>query len=314
MLVLAAAACGADGTPGTGSGGTGGTGGAGGQAGGAGGSGGEGGAPMGGTVGPSGGNVDRLAFVVFGDVRPPTVGFDLGYPTGTLTQILTRAAATPAEFGLGTGDYMYSDTAASVAAQLDKLVAAERAFGRPIFHAMGNHECTGATASNCPNGTETPNVRGFLMTLVPFSPRPYYSLTVTTSLGDAKFVILAANAWDDAQQSWLQTELARPTEYTFVVRHEPSSAYAPGVGPSDAIMAAHPLTAAFYGHYHEYRQDGANAVISGNAGAPIHTGSSFGFVYVLQRTDGNVVIEEHRMDDDAVLDRFVLTKTGERTQ
>src|SRR5262249_30269283 len=155
-------------------------------------------------IGPSGGSVDRLAFVVWGDARPSQINDDASYPIAIVESIAHRAEATPAEFAMATGDYMFANTATSVQNQISHLLSAEQGFTKPIYRAMGNHECTGATASNCPNGTETPNARAFMMQLVPFTQKPYYSFTVQTSLGDAKFVVIAANAWDSAEQAWLE--------------------------------------------------------------------------------------------------------------
>src|SRR5262249_16151799 len=83
-----------------GGGGWGGVGGSGGSGGSGGGTGGSGGSvsdppPSGGTVGPTGGTVDRLAFMVFGDVRPGTENDNANYPAAVITGIMTKAAATP---------------------------------------------------------------------------------------------------------------------------------------------------------------------------------------------------------------------------
>jgi len=269
---------------------------------------------MGGTVGPTGGTVDRLAFAVWGDSRPGNLNDDASYPVAVVRGIAERAAGTPAEFAVATGDYMFSSTSSSVATQVSMLLGAEGAFTKQIFRTMGNHECTGATASNCPNATETYNVRAFMMQLVPFTQKPYYAFTVHTHMGDAKFVFVAANAWDATQQSWLETQLAQPTQYSFVVRHEPpGNTEAPGAAPSDAIISSHPLTVAFYGHTHTYRKLAANSVISGNGGAPMSYGYP-GFIYVEQRPDGNIALQEIREDTGQVTEQWVVTPTGSQTQ
>jgi len=321
---------GAGGSGGNGSGGSGGagggSGGAGGGSGGSGGGGGTGGAggsvndppPSGGTVGPTGGTVDRLAFAVFGDVRPGTSNDDANYPIAIITGIMGRAAATPSEFALGTGDYMDASTSSSVSNQLGQLLSAERMFPKTIFHAMGNHECMGYTASNCPNGTESYNIRAFMMQLVPFAPKPYYSVDIQTQRGTAKFVIVAANAWDQTQADWLTQQLSRQTLYTFVIRHEPpGDTGAQGAIASDPIIAAHPLTIGFYGHNHEYRHLDANHVVSGNAGAPlcaVCTAPYYGYLYVQQRLDGNIAVTEHREDNNQQVDAWIVNPAGARLQ
>lgn len=294
--------------------GNGGAAGGGGGSGGVSGSGGSGGGPMGGQVGPTGGTVDRLAFAVWGDSRPANLNDDASYPVAVVRGIAERANRTPAEFAVATGDYMFASTPSSVATQVSKLLGAEEAFTKPIFRTMGNHECTGATASNCPNATETYNVRAFMMQLVPFTQKPYYALTIHTEMGDAKFVFIAANAWDSTQQAWLEMQLGQPTQYTFVVRHEPpGNTEAPGAAPSDAIIAAHPPTVAFYGHTHTYRRLAANQVISGNGGAPMSYGYP-GLVYVEQRPDGNVALQEIRQDTGTVTESWAVTPAGALTQ
>ena len=110
------------------------------------------------------------------------------------------------------------------------FVAAERSFSGYIFHALGNHECTGATAVNCPLGNETPNIRAFRARLVADHPGLYYDFVVHTMLGDAHFILTAPNAWTAAQDAWLARALAMPATYTITVAHVPptSNGLAPG--------------------------------------------------------------------------------------
>jgi hypothetical protein len=151
------------------------------------------------------------------------------------------------------------------APQLDLYVQARGAFSNVMFPAMGNHECTGYTASNCGSGNPdgvTENYTAFLgQMLAPLGQsKPYYSIDVNGSNGawTAKFVFIAGNAWDSGQSSWLDTTLAQSTTYTFILRHEPAAAStAPGVTPSEQIMAKHPYTLAIVGHTHTYQRGGA---------------------------------------------------------
>jgi hypothetical protein len=152
-----------------------------------------------------------------------------------------------------------------------------------------------------------------MMQLVPFAQKPYYSFVVQTQQGSAKFVFIAANAWNSAQQSWLENELSQATSYTFVMRHEPpGDTSSPGAGPTDSIISAHPLTIGFYGHSHEYRHVSANQVIVGNGGAPLSS-TYYGFLYVVQRPDGNVSAQSIRADTGAVADSWVVTPKGGAT-
>ena len=96
---------------------------------------------------------------------------------------------------------------------------------------MGNHECTGYTDSNCGSGNSdgvTNNYTAFLSQMLgPIGQTsPYYAINVNATDGSwtAKFVFIAANAWDSTQSSWLTTTMAKTTTYTFVIRHEAAEA------------------------------------------------------------------------------------------
>jgi hypothetical protein len=124
---------------------------------------------------------------------------------------------------------------------------------------------------------------------------PYYDIEIAAADGawTAKFVIIAANAWSSAQESWLESALARPSTYTFVVRHEPASATsAPGVTPSERMMARYPYTLAIVGHSHTYAHDGAapRQVLVGNGGAPLSS-KDYGFAVFSQRADGAIDVD-----------------------
>src|SRR4051812_18039967 len=103
-----------------------------------------------------------LNFAVFGDARPAKPGDTANYPTAIVAGNFAQMQAKGAKFAIGTGDYLFANYETDVTAQLDLFVQGESAFTGPIYHAMGNYECTGATASNCPNLDESPNVRGFM--------------------------------------------------------------------------------------------------------------------------------------------------------
>jgi hypothetical protein len=269
-----------------------------------------------GSVQPAAGG---LTFAVFGDARPGNLNDTAKYPTAIVTGNFAQMQAKGAQFVVGTGDYMFADTDQAVTAQVDLLVQGEAGFTNgPIYHTMGNHECTGATASNCPAGTETANMRAFMTRLMPAgSTTPYYRIDVDTPHGKAKLVFVAANAWSDAQATWLQQQLADPTAYTFVVRHEPASiTETPGVTPSEDLIKAAPLTLELLGHSHEYRVLDTQHVISGNGGAPIHSyfgnpaSSGYGFLLIQQLDDGNFSISEVDEVSGNLTDTFKITADG----
>jgi hypothetical protein len=255
-----------------------------------------------GAVGADGGVVSRLHFAVVGDTRPAAMDDVAGYPTAVVSRIYrSMSAFTPAPtFAIATGDYQFASASSDTAfAQVALYLQARALFPGALFPAMGNHECTGATASNCgagnPDGTTNP-LRAFEQGLLaPIGKStPYYELSVTAQDGTwtAKFLVLAANAWSEAQSRWLDSAMSRPTTYTFVVRHEPASATsAPGVGPSEGVMALHPYTLAICGHKHSYEHPRAREIVVGNGGAPLTANKDYGFAMVSQQSDGTLSVD-----------------------
>jgi hypothetical protein len=125
--------------------------------------------------------------------------------------------------------------------------------------------------------------------------QPYYAIDVgaADATWTAKFVFVAANAWSSAQDTWLESTLSKPSTYTFVIRHEPASATtAPGVTPSELVMARHPYTLAIVGHSHTYAHDRETPrqVLVGNGGAPLSS-KDYGFAVFSQQADGAVDVD-----------------------
>lgn len=274
--------------------------------------------PPTGVVDPAGkgGTVNLLAFTAFGDIRPAVPNLDFSYPDATVKSVMKGMAALTPEFAVATGDYMNVELIAnSVTNQLKSLVADEAMFTAPIFHCMGNHECQTFSDVNCPKLNETPNLKQFMSTLLPWTPVPWYSFIVHTALGDAKFIFIAVNGWTPEQAKWLEATLDVPTRYTFVVRHHPTPSVgapskAEGVTASDPMLAKHKITLFLFGHTHEYNHIAPNAVISGNAGAPLDAGH-YGYLYVLQRPDGNVSVTEYQEGSNSPIDTWAVTPEGD---
>jgi hypothetical protein len=268
------------------------------------------------AIGPMGGTVDRFRFGMFGDVRPPNQDQTAMYPTAVINSVLSGMQGLNVQFAVASGDYMFASTGTIASTQVQMLLDAERSLGVPIFHALGNHECTGATATNCPNGTETGNIQVFHSMLAPAYSGVYYDWYIHTSMGDAHFIATAPNAWNPTQQSWLTAALAQPAQYIFVIAHEPPSA-PPGPGSvaiEDAIAASpQGVTLRLYGHTHSYRHLTNNSVISGNAGAPLAgTGGTYGFVTVEQQADGNVQVSAWDVGQPPTMsETFLLSPTGQ---
>ena len=260
------------------------------------------GPPVTGTIGANGGTLSRLRFAVVGDTRPPAIDDTKGYPSAIASKIFTDLAdASPAiPFGVSTGDYQFSTpTGTQASTQLDLYIAARSAYSGVMFPTMGNHECTGATTSNCGSGTAdglTNNYTEFLQKLLtPLAKTtPNYSINVSASDASwtAKLVFIAGNAWTSTAATWLEGVLAQPTTYTFIVRHEPAAATtAPGVKPSEALMKKYPYTLAIVGHTHTYKKSGPKEIIVGNGGAPLTTGNGYGYGLLNQRNDGTIRVD-----------------------
>jgi hypothetical protein len=277
-----------------------------------------------GKVKGDGGTLQTLVFAVAGDTRPPTEDDTAGYPTAIIDKIFEdiEAISPAVPFVVSTGDYQYASIYSTQSApQLSLWLGARAKYSGVVFPAMGNHECTGSTDSNCgPGNTDgtTPNYTNFLsMMVAPIGQKlPYYSFNIDGAKPGAwtsKFVVLAANAWDSAQSSWLSSTLAVKTTYTFIIRHEaPEANTAPGVTPSDAIIANYPVTLEIYGHTHSYEWVTTNQVIIGNGGAPLSSSVDFGYGMIRQQTDGDISVDMYDYQSNAADSSFhrVLTPAG----
>jgi hypothetical protein len=219
-------------------------------------------------------------------------------------------------FVVASGDYAFSSTAAgSAVPQYTDYMNARKLFGGTYLPTMGNHECNGFTASNCPIGSFTGMTQDYINMIVTPSTgqsSPYFSALYLANDGSwsAKFVFIAANAWNSTQQSWLQSTLAVNTTYTFTIRHEPSNdTRAPGTTPSENLMSSafgggH-LTLSITGHTHLVQLPGGTQpygdqfgstqpyeIIIGNAGAPLDAGPSYGYAVSTRRaSDGAIVTQ-----------------------
>ncbi len=258
----------------------------------------DGGAPATGNIGLDGGTASRLLFASVGDTRGE-LPLTSSYPTSVITKIFADIEALSPRplFVVSTGDYAFeldSDTSA----QLDLYLTARQQFTGPFFPAIGNHECFTLTSSNCGSGNAnglSPQYTAYMAKMVTPMGRsdPYYSFDVNATDGawTSKFVVTAANAWTDAQGTWLDSELSRSTTYTFVLRHEDeASTSAPGVSPSQAIIAQHPYTLLLVGHIHTYSHTGQQ-VLFGNAGAPLSSTKGYGFGIFSQQPDGSIQVD-----------------------
>jgi hypothetical protein len=276
-------------------------------------------------VGPSGGSVSNLVFAVAGDTRPQNEGDTSGYPTAIITGIYADITATvpQPQFVIGTGDYAFCSNS-DCAAQTANYITAAKQYPGQIFLTMGNHECNGDTASNCASDDyqdgvsgPTANFTNFFNMLSTFgvnstsqptlaTGNPYYEVDVnssdSTNSWTAKFVFIAANAWDSGQSTWLTSVMQKTTTYTFVMRHESweddgnASSNQPGDQcASDAIINQYPYTLLLVGHTHVYQQStsgsGQVELIIGNGGA--ESSGNAGYEICTQLSNGNISCQNY---------------------
>jgi hypothetical protein len=250
-----------------------------------------------GTVTAQGGSVSRLYFAVVGDTRPGHVDDTQGYPTQIITKIFqdVQAMDPRPQFVLATGDFMFATPAGKEAApQMQAYATAAKAFGGPLFPSMGNHECDGYTADNCLSPTS--NLTAFTDALLtPIGQtNPYFTIPFQALDGSwtAKLVVLGCNAWTGTQKAWFETEMARPSTFTIVARHEPSSASnAPCVLTTDKVLATAKYDLLLVGHTHAFASQDKQIIV-GISGAPLSGPGNYGYAIVEQLATG-FVIREH---------------------
>jgi hypothetical protein len=276
---------------------------------------------------PGGGPLADLRFAIVGDTRPPADDDTAGYPTTIVNKIYADIAAESPQpsFVISTGDHMFSSPShfpGTQMAQLSLYMQARAKFNGPFYATMGNHECTGATNSNCGTGNSdgvTANMTDFINVMLhPVGvTMPYYQVQyhATDNSWSANFVFIACNAWDAAQASWLQTALATQATYTFVMRHESNNAVAgtptPPCGQSVQIIAQHPLTLLIVGHAHEYLHvQGDHEVVMGLGGAPLVSGTNYGYTIVARNSNGTLTATTYDYMTHATIDSFTIQPNG----
>jgi hypothetical protein len=273
--------------------------------------------------GPGSGTMSAsLVFAIVGDTRPASIDDVANYPTSIITKIYQdiQAASPTIQFTIGTGDYQYASTTGSdQAPQIAKYMTARAAYSGPFWPAMGNHECTGYTDSNCGTGNPdgiTKNLTTFESAmLTPIGEtNPYYVQNVSASdkSWTAKFVFVACNAWTSTQQTWLSQQLAVATTYTFVVRHE-SVADMSGTecSASQTVVGANPLTLLIVGHTHEYAHEASDKeIINGIGGAPLTSGTDYGYTVVSRNSDGTLTVATYDYSTGSTIDSFKIKADG----
>lgn len=259
-------------------------------------------------VGPDGGKVNRLYFAVIGDTRPPAPNDTAHYPTGIITKIYDQVQAMNPrpQFVITTGDYMFaSPDGVQGQKQMNLYLGARSHYKGTVFAALGNHECN----TNCAGVTTNKSYNAFLDGLVkPLGKtKPYYQVPISDIDGkwSAKVVMVACNAWSAAQKTWLQTTLAKPTTYTFIVRHHPLGSAAPCVEDMKPILANAKYNLLMVGHVHKYLHSGKQ-LIEGVGGAPLTGVFNHGYATVQQRVDGGFRIRQYDYQTKQVVGSFTV--------
>ena len=265
---------------------------------------GDGGANDGGSggsaIGPAGGAVDLLDFVMTGDTRPPTCDDTASYPAATLSQIVQAMGSFKPQFGLDLGDHMNvcSPDASIAQAQMDLYLKSLQGFPSYFAMTMGNHECQ---SSDCAGQTGDVNYAAFLAGLKQVSKQvsPNYALQIQTRLGRATVVFVADNSFDSAAQDWLASTLADAdvnSKYTIIAKHHPVTGSRSGPPAIWAVIQAHRYSLILMSHNHDYEHTGQSVpsdgrgVICGLGGANT---SHTGFCRVQQQSSGSLAFTQY---------------------
>jgi hypothetical protein len=275
--------------------------------------------PSGGAVSIGGGTVDRLFFGYTGDTRPQSPG--PSYPSGlqmVINNIYTQMGTRGVQFALDGGDHMEASNASEAAAHMANYASAAALLGKPVFMTMGNHECaTAFDARDCSYAGATDNdfkLSAYLSTLqkVSGATKPYYRFDVTTATGKAVFLVVADDAWDPAQQSWLTTQLTDAdahAKYTFVTKHHPyGNTDQPTFQAIYDLVTAHKYTLFLTAHSHEYKHPAADrrAVVMGLGGAPFDNPQQawWGYLTAMQCSDDHIYVSVYDQATGNVEDSF----------
>ena len=248
----------------------------------------------GGSVGFDGGAVERLWFATTGDTRPGFCDRTADYPTATIAQIARAMRALEVQFALDLGDHMYvcNHSAAEAQEQMRLYMGAAAQGPATWWMTMGNHECgNDVPPFSCFAANRDANFDAYMAALR--RPLPYYLAEVRTSLGKARFVVVADDSWDAAQADWLESTLSAAdaeAAYTIVGRHHPMTGSGSGNPRVVAAIVRHKYSLILTAHSHLYAHDtvnfGGRSAVVGVGGVP--TSSLPGFATVLQNDDGSL--------------------------
>jgi hypothetical protein len=265
----------------------------------------------------SGGTVDRLFFGITGDTRPASSGSS--YPSSlqmVIDNIFTQMGTRGVQFAIDQGDHLEASSGSEATAQMGNYMSAAGKLGKPIFMTMGNHECSNSytMGSDCSTTCATDfKCSAFLHALQPVSPtNPYYRFDVMTSTGKATFIVVADDAWNSTQQSWLTTQLTDAdanSKYTFVSKHHPEgNTDQTFFATIEQLVRAHKYTLFLTGHSHEWKREPGDprAIRMGLGGAPFDNPNQqfWGYGTVMQCPDNHFYVTVYDQATGNVFDTF----------
>jgi hypothetical protein len=214
------------------------------------------------------------------------------------------------EFAMDGGDHMEASNSSEATGNMASYATAVGKFGKPVFMTMGNHECSqsynpGQSCGFSGAATTDPKMAPYMASLQQVSGQnsPYYRFDIMTQSGKATFIVVADDAWNTTQQTWLTQQLTDAdanSKYTFVSKHHPD-------GNTDQsyfqtiynLVKSHKYTLFLTGHSHEYKHqfNDRRAVVMGLGGAPFDNPNQmwYGYLRVLQCPDDSInvsVIDE----------------------
>jgi hypothetical protein len=279
------------------------------------------GLPGRGGVSLDGGTVDRLYFSLTGDSRPPIcdlffVGKGYDYPTANVTKLAQQMEARQTQFSLDLGDHQFVCVGGLTEAQtqIAAYMSAISNYKAPFFMSMGNHECVfalGGTIDDCgANNPSDPAFTAFMAALAPISPKPYYFVDIHTSMGLARFVFVADDAWDSTESTWLSgvlTEADTLAQYTIVSHHHPVSQTGGNYPAIWSMIKSHKYALHLTAHQHLYSHDTADdasgrSVIVGTGGSSDET--MLGYATVEQGVDGRLYFTMYDAATDSAMDSW----------
>jgi hypothetical protein len=260
-------------------------------------------APTGGTVALSGGTVDRLYFGYTGDTRPAmsTSGYSSSLQA-TINNIYKSMGALGVEFAMDGGDHMEASNSSQATAAMNAYLTATSMLGKPVFMTLGNHECSLSFSGDCGNGEILTDTKGAAFMAALHSSigatQPYYRFDVMTQSGKAVFLVVADDAWDSTQQSWLTTQLTDAdanAKFTFVSKHHPDgNTDQPTFQTIYNLVTSHKYTLFLTGHSHEYKHqpNDHRAVVMGLGGAPFDNPNQmwYGYLTAMQCSDDHIYV------------------------